>query len=379
MASTINSSSAGLTYSSDSSGLFNIQTNGTTALTINGSQYVGVGTSSPAASLDMSSRTDAISLPMGTTAQRPTSPAGGTMRYNMTLGAVEYYDALNSTWATAGGFNAIGGTITTSGSYKIHTFTTSGNFQILVGAKAIEYLIIAGGGSGGWRHAGGGGAGGVLSGVTTLGAGTYPIVIGAGGTAATPSINGPEGLTTVGTNGNDSTFNGLTAIGGGRGGDNGGQGSAGGSGGGNCNASGITTGGAATTGQGFAGGTSPGGPQGGGGGGAGGVGGNAATNDAGDGGLGIQSSITGTATWYASGGAGGMNEQAATAAYTTTSAVQPGGGGRGSGSSKLQGESGTANTGGGGGGGGAHNGTESGKSSAGGAGGSGIVIVRYAI
>ena len=45
-----------------------------------------------------------------------------------------------------------GGSITTSGSYRIHTFTSSGTFTTYETNLAVEYLIIAGG-------AGGGGAG----------------------------------------------------------------------------------------------------------------------------------------------------------------------------------------------------------------------------
>mgnify|MGYP003306688226 CR=1 FL=1 len=79
-----------------------------------------------------------------------------------------------------------GGTKVVSGGYTYHTFTSSGNF-VLGEAKNIEYLIIAGGGSAG-SYAGGGGAGGVLSGTkSSLSAGTYAIVVGAGG--ATGSLD----------------------------------------------------------------------------------------------------------------------------------------------------------------------------------------------
>ena len=63
---------------------------------------------------------------------------------------------------------ATGGTITTSGDYKFHTFTSSGTFSVTSAPadKTIDYLIVAGGGSGGndksysGTGAGGGGAGG---------------------------------------------------------------------------------------------------------------------------------------------------------------------------------------------------------------------------
>ena len=58
---------------------------------------------------------------------------------------------------------ATGGTISRSGSYKIHAFNSSTNFVVSqVGTapyNTVEYLIVAGGGAGG---IGGGGAGGKL-------------------------------------------------------------------------------------------------------------------------------------------------------------------------------------------------------------------------
>lgn len=52
---------------------------------------IGVGTSNPIAAIDMSQRTDAVILPQGTTAQRPTVPVAGMFRFNTSIGAVEYY------------------------------------------------------------------------------------------------------------------------------------------------------------------------------------------------------------------------------------------------------------------------------------------------
>ena len=45
--------------------------------------------------------------------------------------------------------SATGGTVTTDGDYKVHTFTGDGNFQIISGSGDVEYLIVGGGGSGG--------------------------------------------------------------------------------------------------------------------------------------------------------------------------------------------------------------------------------------
>jgi autotransporter-associated beta strand protein len=84
------------------------------------------------------------------------------------------------------------------------------------------------------------------------------------------------------------------------------------------------------------------------------------------GGIGQQSSITGTANYYAGGGAG----------FRVGSTTAGGLGGGGSSTGDQVGAAGTASTGGGGGGGGLLSGT-SGSNINGGAGGSGIVIVRY--
>jgi len=58
---------------------------------------------------------------------------------------------------------ATGGTVTTSGNFKIHTFTSSGNFDVSsIGNSYAELLVVAGGGSGGNFGGGGGGAGGLI-------------------------------------------------------------------------------------------------------------------------------------------------------------------------------------------------------------------------
>ena len=61
---------------------------------------------------------------------------------------------------------ATGGTETTCGDYKIHTFTGPGTFTVTcagnaAGSDTVDYLVVAGGGGGGGiGHGGGGGAGG---------------------------------------------------------------------------------------------------------------------------------------------------------------------------------------------------------------------------
>ncbi len=57
---------------------------------------LGIGTlTSPAVSLDISKRTDAVALPVGTTAQRPSTAYGGYIRWNSTSSALEVYNGTN--------------------------------------------------------------------------------------------------------------------------------------------------------------------------------------------------------------------------------------------------------------------------------------------
>ncbi len=263
-----------------------------------------------------------------------------------------------------------GGTISSSGSYRIHTFTSSGTFTNTLALSNVEYLVIAGGGGGASRHAGGGGAGGYRSSVVgqasggsssaesrqSISAGSYSVTVGAGGGAG-------SGSSGVGAKGSNSVFNGITSLGGGGGhNDNDTQQYMdGGSGGG---ASYDAQGGDGTAGQGHDGGdgynNSP--HPGAGGGGSSQVGGNGSSSGGGNGGQGTASNITGSSVTRAGGGGGsGHNNSAAGTGYH----------GGGNGSSNGNGSNATANTGGGGGGGA--------DSNTGGTGGSGIVIIRYTI
>jgi len=276
---------------------------------------------------------------------------------------------------------ATGGTITTDGNFKVHTFESSGTFEITtLGHDAVaEYLVIAGGAGGGagWNSGGGGGAGGYRTATGfSVSASSYSITIGAGSSGG----NG----TTMATNGSNSVFSSITSLGGGGGGTPpyyaGGQpGQNGGSGGGGpSNSSAVEqAAGNGTAGQGnngAAGGASgyTGGAVAGGGGGAGQAGqqgtgsGSATAYAGGDGGDGSTSSITGASVTRAGGGAG--------AVYSGTlyGIGGTGGGGNGGRNGLLPPVNGTANLGGGGGG-----GRYDGGNSTGANGGSGVVIIRY--
>lgn len=252
---------------------------------------------------------------------------------------------------------ATGGTITTNGDFKIHTFTSSGNFEItqLGDNPIIDFMLVAGGGSGGkstaGTSAGGGGAGGLIyteNQIITLG--IKPIVIGNGG--------GVVALTGQGANGQNSTFLGNTAIGGGGGGYFSVGAGNGGSGGGGCFAGANGTG---TAGQGFAGGAYTGANAGCGGGGAGIVGSTATSNNGANGGIGRQTYINITDNYFAGGGGGSPYGGGVIGAGGN------GGGGAG-GNGATPSTNGTANTGGGGGG---------GYNVDSGAGGSGVCIIKY--
>ena len=290
---------------------------------------------------------------------------------------------------------ATGGTITTSGDFKIHTFTSPGTFCVSNGGNAcgstsVDYMVLAGGGGGGGGEGGGSGSAvsgsgagaggfressGAASGCYTaspLGSGVsalpvsatgYPITVGAGG-AAGPQ--GPPGHT--GLQGSNSIFSSITSTGGGygaRGNTTGGSGGSGGGVGGGC---GTGTAGAGNTPpvsppQGQPGATNPNNssPYGAsGGGGATAAGSQGSGGNAGNGGAGATSSINATPTGRAGGGGGGRGNPG-----SVSTAVDGGGYG-----GSTPNSNGVANKGGGGGGANAPTTTA-------GVGGSGIVIIRY--
>ena len=241
-------------------------------------------------------------------------------------GDILVYDGDSQTWknvesnpnpsATGGDVSDI--TDANGQNWRVHKFTSSGQFEVTQGPLEVEYLVVAGGG-GGYSYLGGGGGGGYRSSVQgessggntspeaplNLAVGVYQVQVGAGGVGA---LNGH-----VSNAGGDSSFDTIVSIGGGAQWDTYVSGSShsianGGSGaGGEGNHSPYGSG---TTGQGHNGGH--GGHSGitwytsGGGGGAGGAGESVGGNQyGGRGGLGLTSSITGTAVDYAGGGGGG--------------------------------------------------------------------------
>ena len=346
---------------------------------------VGIGTTNPAAALHVGG-TGAVIIPVGSTAERPSAPVAGMMRFNNETGKLEYY---YGGWYSVSAVRAVGGTITDVGGYRFHTFTGSDTFTITQGGE-IEVLMVGGGGGGGRRHGGGGGAGGlVVKSAQFLGAGSYPVIIGGGGAGATGSTEG-------GARGSNSTFNNWIAYGGGGGwSDGGAEYSSGGSGGGAEHNRGGTGAVATQPGSATGGYGNNGGPeatsnlpyQGSGGGGAGTAGvigiQGGGTGNGGDGryvsqftGSGTNSAngTTGTRGYYAGGGGSGTYQDGSSPRYGSGGVGGGGNGGAGiaQNSNLTNAAAGQNNTGGGGGGDGA-------DAAAAGAGGSGIVIIRYPI
>jgi hypothetical protein len=289
---------------------------------------------------------------------------------------------------TAQYVTATGGTITTSGDFKIHTFTGPGTFCVScagnpAGSTTVSYAVVAGAGGGGgsalgYYSGGGGGAGGFREGRTTtcsytvsplnapaglpVSATGYPITVGGGGSGGGGSCGpNPPSCRSPGNPGSNSVFSTITSARGGAGGESGanpGQtpngGCAGGSGGGgggyNSNGDGGLGAGnsppvSPPQGQPGGAGSIPGGGQ-------GGAGGGATTAGAGP-------------SHNAAGGAG------ATTCISASPVTYGVGGNSGADCNSLA-DSGTANRGNGG-----QGGNNFGPNAGGGAGGSGIVIIRY--
>ena len=266
---------------------------------------------------------------------------------------------------------ASGGTITSHGSYTVHTFLDDGNF-VVGQTGTVNALIIGGGGCGGQHQGGGGGGAGGMVTRTSIPyvAGTYAVTVGAGGISC-------GGFSCTPTDAEDSTlaYNGgtYTAERGGRGGgastasQSGGSGGGGGGTGPSSGGSGNSpsqpgqAGNAGGDGQGNSPNASP--HLGAGGGGAG--GGGQSHGSGGDGGAGATNDYrTGSNVTYAGGGGGGAGTGSSSASGNGGS----GGGGDGAGAPGFSSIDGTANTGSGGGG---------NNVGAGGTGGSGIVVIRY--
>ena len=87
---------------------------------------IGVNQTSPDVSLDLGANTDSIHVPVGTTAQRPGSPAAGYFRYNTTTGGFEgYTDAWGAIAGSGGGTAPSLDTMTGDGSDTTLSLSTA--------------------------------------------------------------------------------------------------------------------------------------------------------------------------------------------------------------------------------------------------------------
>ena len=122
-------------------------------LTLDSSQNVGIGTSSPAVSLDISA-TDAVQMPVGVTNDRPTTgvASNGMLRYNSTNNGFEGY--INGNWGSIGGgssgglvfrgtFDASTGAIASGGS--LYTCPAGGSGGTVDTAIGDLYIVTTAG------------------------------------------------------------------------------------------------------------------------------------------------------------------------------------------------------------------------------------------
>jgi len=348
--------------------------------------------------------TNAITLGSNTFDGNTNTPTFNTAGQTLTfvhMGGTKGWSLINEDTTTDQGTQyiaATGGTVATSGDFKIHTFTGDGNFVVSqagnsAGSNKVSYVVVAGAGGGSSGDVGaGGGAGGYREGRAPafdsytasplvapdglpVSAQTYPVTVGGGGSGTPNSASSTQAST-----GTPATFSTITSAGGGGGGGSTSgtkNGGAGGSGGGGSH-SGNGNGGAGNTPpvsppQGNNGGNGPGAGSpaygSGGGGGAGAVGANGSASNGGNGGAGVTSEITASSVARAGGGAGSRDCNSGPFATGGT------GGGGNSAGSQGAGSNGSANTGGGGGGASGPGG--GGGGGAGGTGGKGVVIIRY--
>jgi hypothetical protein len=122
----------------------------------------------------------AITIPSGTTAQRPTSPQNGALRYNTTAKLVEVF--VDELWFQIETTPYMGG--------NVEFFEHTGADQKFTVPEGVTKIFVkawgaggAGGTKGGWSHGSNGGGGGFSRGVLTVTPGeVLTIVVGSGGT-----------------------------------------------------------------------------------------------------------------------------------------------------------------------------------------------------
>ena len=141
--------------------------------------------------------------------------ATGTMTYNVTDSTTQIYSGPTKGWEniSTGKISASGGTKIESNNTTYHVFFESGPFNVSLGG-VVDFIMVGGGGAMTSNYGSGGGGGGIAEGqsfpVTIQ---DYPVIVGAGGTGgANPGVTEAH---TEQAQGNDTTFAGVTALGGG--------------------------------------------------------------------------------------------------------------------------------------------------------------------
>lgn len=335
---------------------------------------------------------------MSTFIPTPQTNLIGAYGFNENSGTKIFNNATSSIWETD--LNLNGGSsswpqiaeTSTVNAYSLVTFrrnylTSSGGWRAPRNVQKLQYLVVAGGGAGGTAQvagefaSGGGGGGGVRQGVTQPSTDEVISIQVGRGQVSTGCIQGRGQNSVI----SGTSISSISATGGGSGacipsssapytltaGQTGGSGGGGGSWADRSASAGSGNLGGYSPVEGFAGGAArvdgggSAGQAGGGGGGAGGIGGSpvlvSSVWNAGNGGIGVESTITGSSVYYGGGGGGGKRGSIA-------GGIGGNGGGGNGGDNSSQGTSGTNGLGGGGGG----NSKTSGNH-----GGSGIVIFRW--
>lgn len=132
MASTINATptSSGLIQTADSTGVLALQTGGTTAVTVDASQNVGIGTSSPAYKLDVSGQVRANAGSEASALIANSTNAGGTALNMQNSGTVN---------SLLGGYNSIVGS---GNATDVMLSATQGVLAFGTGASSTERMRI---------------------------------------------------------------------------------------------------------------------------------------------------------------------------------------------------------------------------------------------
>ena len=102
---------------SSGNGEIALATGGTEAMRIASNSNIGIGTTTPLVSLDLGFKTDAVSLPVGDDAARPSTPVPGMIRYNTSASEFEGYSGIlnvSGSWGALGGGGGGASTITTN-------------------------------------------------------------------------------------------------------------------------------------------------------------------------------------------------------------------------------------------------------------------------